>query len=108
MTSSSPPSTPPPAGRFGEVTWTMGKAAAYLNAGGVDFGFDARAVRRMADDPRNPIHAVGHERRRWRRALASTVRAHRAALLSQAGIRDPEWPVAGADGVVGGEAGPKA
>ena len=76
--------TPPP-----DETWTVGEAAAYLNAGGVDFGYDGRAVRRMADDPECQIKIVSGGNRRWRRVLASTVRAERRRLLDAAGRSDP-------------------
>lgn len=90
-------SHPPPAGPD-EPTWTMGEAARFLNGGGVDFQFDARAVRRMADDPDNQIRAVTRGRRGWRRALASTVRAERARLLAAAGRADPDSPAPGYGG----------
>lgn len=77
--------TPPP-----DETWTVGQAAAYLNAGGVDFKLDPRAVRRMVDDdPDCVIRIVSGGNRRWRRLLASTVRAERRRLLAQAGRPDP-------------------
>lgn len=101
MTSTPPASAPQPADPGPpEPTWTMGQAAAYLNGGGVDFGIDARAVRRMADDPRNQIRAGerGDGEATWRRALASTVRAERARRLRAIGRDDPEWPTSGAPG----------
>jgi hypothetical protein len=81
----------------------MGRAAEYLNAGGVDFGITAKAVRFMADDPDNQIRVRPRSdgRTRWRRALASTVRAERARLLREVGRDDPEWPVPGAAGEPG-------
>ncbi len=92
MTSTPQPPEPAPAGPP-EQTWTMGAAAAYLNAGGVDFGISARDVRRMADDPGNQITATSRGGPgSWRRAAASTVRAERARLLRDLGRRDPEWP----------------
>lgn len=77
--------TPPP-----DETWTVGQAAAYLNAGGVDFKLDPRAVRRLVDnDPDCVIRIVSGGNRRWRRLLASTVHAERRRLLALAGRPDP-------------------
>jgi len=75
-----------------DETWTVGEAAAYLNAGGVDFKLDARAVRRMIDAPPDGclIRLVSGGRRRWRRVLASSVRAERSRLLAEAGRLDPD------------------
>lgn len=73
-----------------DETWTTGQAAVYLNAGGVDFGYDARQVRQAADNPDCQIRAV--RRGRWRRVLVSTVRAERARLLAEADRVDPEAP----------------
>lgn len=75
-----------------DETWTVGEAARYLNAGGVDFRIQPRRVRRWADDPGCQIRAVGGGTGRWRRVLASTVRAERARLLVEAGRLDPDWP----------------
>lgn len=85
-----------PAGRGDEV-WTVGEAATYLNAGGVDFGFTSRRVRSLAGDPGSLVRAVSggtpaEGRRRWYRLLASSVRAERARLLKAAGLDDPNWP----------------
>jgi hypothetical protein len=76
-----------------EETWTVGEAATYLNAGGIDLGINAKAVRRAADNPDNQIRAVSGGGGRWRRVLRSTVRAERARLLRRAGVDDPEWPL---------------
>jgi hypothetical protein len=75
-----------------DETWYVGEAARYLNGGGIDFGIDGRRVRRWADNPECQIRAVGAGRGRWRRVLASTVRAERARLLAEAGRVDPGWP----------------
>lgn len=74
----------------GDETWTVGEAAAYLNAGGIDFRIRPRTVRRMADNPESGIVAVEGGGGRWRRLLASSVRAERARLLAQAGREDPD------------------
>jgi hypothetical protein len=91
--------TPAPVGAL----WTVGHAAAYLNAGPVDFQLSPKRVRLMAQDPSCQIRpviggtAVGG-RRRWYRLLASTVRAERARLLAESGYEDPDWPVEGVPG----------
>lgn len=77
-----------------DETWTVGEAARYLNAGGINFRFTPRRVRRWADNPECQIRAVQLGDGTWRRVLASTVRAERARLLEQAGRRDPQWPPA--------------
>ncbi len=76
-----------------DETWHVGEAARYLNAGGIDFRISPRRVRRWADDPECQIQAVsgGGGTGRWRRVLASTVRAERARLLEKAGRVDPDW-----------------
>lgn len=75
-----------------DETWTVGEAARYLNAGGINFRIEPRRVRRWADDPGCQIRAVAGGTGRWRRVLASTVRAERVRLLAEAGRRDPDWP----------------
>ena len=79
--------------------WTVGEATAYLNAGGVDFRIKHRQVREMADDPSCPVQAVagGHGSGRWRRLVASTVRAERARRLAELGRSDPDWSPPAAD-----------
>jgi hypothetical protein len=81
----------------GDEVWTVGEAAAYLNAGPVNFGITPKRVRFMAKDPDRRIRAVSGGaqvggRRTWYRVLASTVRAERASMLKAAGYEDPEWP----------------
>lgn len=80
-----------------DEVWTVGRAARYLNAGGVDFGITPKAVRFMAKDPKCQIRPVAGGtgpagERTWYRLLASTVRAERARLLAEAGREDPDWP----------------
>jgi hypothetical protein len=80
----------------GDEVWTTERAAEYLNAGPVDFGFSRKQVRRMAQDPGCQIRALPGittptGRRSWYRLLASTVRAERARLLAEAGFEDPGW-----------------
>jgi hypothetical protein len=84
---SSPPSA---AGGSPDATWTTGEAAAYLNAGGVDFGFTARKVRQLTSHPHTLIRVIRVHR--WRRLVVSTVRAERARLLAEIGRVDPDWP----------------
>ena len=80
-----------------DEVWTVGQAAAYLNAGRVAFGFRPRDVRMMAKNPDSLIRAISggtdaSGRSSWYRLLASTVRAERARRLAEAGFDDPEWP----------------
>jgi len=81
-----------------DEVWTVGKAADYLNAGGVDFGLAPRHVRMMAKDPNCLIRPISGGttatgRIAWYRLLASSVRAERARRLAEAGFDDPDWPV---------------
>ena len=85
-----------------DEVWTVGEAADYLNAGGVNFGITPKRVRRMAKNPSCQIRAVagGTEggQRTWFRLLASTVRAERARLLTLADRQDPGYPTPGEAG----------
>lgn len=74
-----------------DETWTVGRAARYLNDGGVDFGITPKRVRLLAYDPECQIRDVSGGRG-WLRLLASTVRAERARRLAEAGRTDPDWP----------------
>lgn len=74
-----------------DETWTVGRAARYLNGGGVDFKITPRRVRLMAYDPDCQIKDVSGGAG-WLRLLASTVRAERARLLAEAGRDDPDLP----------------
>jgi hypothetical protein len=84
-----------------DETWTVGEAARYLNAGGIDFGIEPRKVRRWVNNPACQIAAVQPATGQWRQVLASTVRAERARLLAAAGRQDPDWPVVQLGGTVG-------
>ena len=74
----------------GDEVWTVGEAATYLNAGGIDFRIKPKTVRRWADDPRKAITTAAGGNGRWRRVLASSVRAERARLLRSVGREDPD------------------
>jgi hypothetical protein len=86
-----------PAGRgepAGEQVWTVGEAAAFLNAGPVDFRVRPKTVSRWCDDGSRGLRVAMGQRGEWRRVLASSVRELRASMLASAGYADPEWPVA--------------
>ncbi len=89
--------TTDPSAPDSDEIWTVGEATTYLNAGGLNFRLTVRQVREMADDPNCPVRALsgGQGSGKWRRLLASTVRAERARRLAAAGRSDPEWPPAG-------------
>lgn len=72
--------------------WTVGQAAAYLNAGGVDLRFRPRRVTEMISRGELPglqTHVQG-----WRRTPASAIRRLRAELLRELGRVDPAFPLA--------------
>lgn len=75
----------------GDEVWTIGEATVYLNSGGVDFRIKPKKVRQWADDPGGPVALVAGGQGRWRRVLASSVRAERARLLREVGRDDPGW-----------------
>lgn len=72
-----------------DEVWTVGEAAKFLNAGGVDFRISPKTVRRWADDPSQGIVLASGGQGRWRRVLASSVRAERRRMLAELNRVDP-------------------
>jgi hypothetical protein len=70
--------------------WTPGRAAAYLNSGGVDLGFTSRRVADMIR--RDVLPGAQTQAQGWHRTPASAVRRLRYEQLTSIGRSDPDWP----------------
>jgi hypothetical protein len=75
----------------GEELWTPGEAAAYLNAGAINLGFNPRRITDMIK--RGELSAIQTHVNGWRRTPATGIRRLRAELLRDLGVTDPDFPL---------------